>query len=627
MRCAIYARFSSDLQDARSITDQTFLCRERAERDGWTVVAAYSDAAISGATLHNRPGLLDCVMAAKEKKFDILLTESLDRLSRDLEDIAGLHKRFRFWGVKIVTLADGEVGQIHVGLKGLIASMFLEDLAMKTRRGHIGRLKAGRVPGSKLYGYDVVKGEEKGLRTINEAEAVIVRRIFAEYVTGRSPLKIVAGLNRDGVRAPFGGQWSASTISGSPKRQNGIISSRLYVGEIVYNRQRFVKDPATGRRTGIVNPQSEWLIQPAPQLAIVDRDLFDLAQIKRAEVGHRKLTYRRRPKHLLSGKVRCGCCGSAMIVVRNDEVGCSAVRNKGTCTNKRTIHLNEIETRVLAMLRSHLMAPEIVEAAIEAYRIERASLAQARARTARNHARDLAAVEAKIERVVRAIEDGEPSKALTQRLSTLEGEREAILAATPAPIDDNVLSLHPTAAKRYAEQVAAIAEALKRGDEAAQEAIELVRKLIDAITVTPTDDGGPMQLEVSGNLAAMLERPENGPRYQRMQAPATKNLYISRACPRAQDPTRLGTGREHRDNSGMLSAQEWAHSVGVRNGSCGGRVSLSVRPRRAATARRQRRGRPRCSQAESRSKRRATGRARTSALLVQRGRNSTFDCT
>lgn len=97
MCCAIYARFSSDLQDARSITDQVALARQRAEREGWTVIEVYSDAAISGAGMHNRPGLLDMMMAAKARQFGVLLVESLDRLSRDLEDIAGLHKRLSAW--------------------------------------------------------------------------------------------------------------------------------------------------------------------------------------------------------------------------------------------------------------------------------------------------------------------------------------------------------------------------------------------------------------------------------------------------------------------------------------------------------------------------------------------------
>jgi site-specific DNA recombinase len=181
MRVAIYARFSSDLQDSRSITDQIGAVRDYAGRQGWKVVAEFCDAAISGSSLHNR--LLDLLVAAQQRQFDAVLTESIDRLSRDLEDIAGLHKRLAYWGVKIVTLADGEVGKLHVGLKGIIASIDLDDLAQKTRRGQVGRVKAGRIPGGRCYGYDVVReGDERGRRTVNEAEAEIVRRIFREYV-------------------------------------------------------------------------------------------------------------------------------------------------------------------------------------------------------------------------------------------------------------------------------------------------------------------------------------------------------------------------------------------------------------------------------------------------------------
>ena len=206
MRCAIYARFSSDLQDARSIIDQTALCRAHAEREGWTVAACFSDAA-SGASIENRPGLLDMLAAAEARQFEIILVEALDRLSRKLADISGLWDQLAFWGLRIVTLADGDVGLMHVGLKGIVGQMFLADLAQKTRRGLIGRINAGRSAGGRQYGFDVVAGEERGRRAINEAEAAVVR-IFAEYVTGRSPLAIAASLNRDGITAPRGGLWN-----------------------------------------------------------------------------------------------------------------------------------------------------------------------------------------------------------------------------------------------------------------------------------------------------------------------------------------------------------------------------------------------------------------------------------
>ena len=83
MRVAIYARFSSDLQDARSITDQLALAREHAARQGWLVVAEFTDAASSGASMANRPGLQDLMRSAQARLLDAVLTESLDRLSRD----------------------------------------------------------------------------------------------------------------------------------------------------------------------------------------------------------------------------------------------------------------------------------------------------------------------------------------------------------------------------------------------------------------------------------------------------------------------------------------------------------------------------------------------------------------
>ena len=83
MRVAIYARFSSDLQDARSITDQVNLAREHAAQQGWLVVAEFTDATISGASMANRPALKDLIRAAEAGRFDAVLTESLDRLSRD----------------------------------------------------------------------------------------------------------------------------------------------------------------------------------------------------------------------------------------------------------------------------------------------------------------------------------------------------------------------------------------------------------------------------------------------------------------------------------------------------------------------------------------------------------------
>lgn len=134
MRVAIFARYSSDNQREASIADQLRICRLRAEQEGWQIVEEYTEHAISGASLL-RPGILALMSDAGRGRFDVICAEAMDRLSRDQEDIAGFFKRMAFAGVKIVTLSEGEVTHLHVGLKGTMNALFLKDLADKTRRG------------------------------------------------------------------------------------------------------------------------------------------------------------------------------------------------------------------------------------------------------------------------------------------------------------------------------------------------------------------------------------------------------------------------------------------------------------------------------------------------------------
>ena len=108
-----------------------------------------------------------------------------------------------------------------------------------------------------------------------------------------------------GVPGPRGDHWNVSALIGSAKRRNGLLNNSLYAGRITYNRQHFIKDPATGRRQARANPQDQWLTQEVPELAIVSTDEFDRAQVLRAARVRPHPVYHRRPKHLLSGLLVC----------------------------------------------------------------------------------------------------------------------------------------------------------------------------------------------------------------------------------------------------------------------------------------------------------------------------------
>ena len=370
-KVALYARYSSENQRDASIEDQLRLCRLHAEKQGWTIVDSYTDRAISGASLL-RPGIQELIQDATRGPFEILLAEAMDRLSRDQEDIAGLFKRMQFGGVRIVTLSEGDVTHLHVGLKGTMNALFLKDLADKVRRGLRGRVEDGKSGGGNSYGYDVVRklaadgNPVRGDRTINAAEAAVIRRIFTEYAAGRSPKRIAMALNREGIKAPGGGDWGFSTINGNAKRGNGILNNEMYVGRLVWNRQRFIKDPDTGKRVSRMNPQSEWIVQEVPELRIIDQDLWDQAKARQhtvkadRETGNpNRLHERQRGKYLLTGLTKCGCCGGGYSMVSADLVGCSTARNKGTCGNRLNIRRDQLEARVLTALKEHLMNPEL----------------------------------------------------------------------------------------------------------------------------------------------------------------------------------------------------------------------------------------------------------------------------
>ena len=258
MKAVIYARYSSDLQSKASIEDQVRVCRERADKMDFEVVDVFTDAALSGSRLQNRPSIQKLLERARAPgSFDVVITEALDRLSRDQEDIAGLFKRLAHLDIRIHTLSEGDINELHVGLKGTMNALFLKDLANKVRRGQRGRAEASRAAGGLSYGYRVLReiganGEvERGRREIDPEAARIIRRIFEEYVAGRSPRAIAADLNREGVPSPRGGSWNASTINGNRKRRHGILLNTLYAGKMEYGPRHWIS-PTPGSAAGQV---------------------------------------------------------------------------------------------------------------------------------------------------------------------------------------------------------------------------------------------------------------------------------------------------------------------------------------------------------------------------------------
>lgn len=515
LRAVIYARFSTDMQRDASIEDQIRSCREYATRQGLKVVEAYSDRAVSGASLI-RPGVQKLLRESRSGSFDIVISEALDRLSRNQADIAQIYQSLLFAEVTIETVSEGAISEMHIGLKGTMNALFLKDLAVKTHRGLKGRALAGKSAGGLTYGYSAVhkiapNGEPiRGDRVINPEEAAVVRRIFQDYAKGISPKKIAEQLNVEGIPGPQGGRWGTSTIHGNRERGTGILNNELYIGRQIWNRLRYVKDPQTGKRVSRLNPEAEWVITEVPDLRIIDDALWEKVRTRQGALKSKgtgvPVWDRRRPRTLFSGLMECGCCGSGFSKVQKDSFGCSAARNKGKaiCTNRTTIKQKDLEARVLDALAHHLMDEEAVAAFCEAYTAERNRLAEAATTSRTALEKELTTTKRDHAKLVDAIIAGVPPDQVKDKMIALDVRRKELEAqitradAAPAPV-----RLHPKMSETYRERVATLIRGLGEG-EGMEEAREAIRGLIEKIVLTPRAEGPGLTVDLHGALASLL---------------------------------------------------------------------------------------------------------------------------
>lgn len=500
LREAHYGRHSSDMQNPRSTQDQLQALRIVSEACGKASIRTFTDEALSGSALINRPGLQALLAAVARGEVDRVRTEALDRLSRDQEDIAHIYKRLKYASVALETLSEGHVTELHIGLKGTMNQMFLTELGNKTRRGLVARVKDGFSGGGRCYGYDL---GAKGELTVNAHQAGVIRSIFERYAGGESPRAIAHNLNAAGEAGPRGGTWTPSTIHGDRRAQDGILHQELYIGVRVFNRRRYRKHPDTGKRSSVLNPPEDWIRQPASELRIIDDELWARVQNRKTELSALPAAHGRKPKRLLSGLMKCCQCGSAM-TLKGGKYTCSGRYDRGaaTCTNSKIIAATTVERRVLAGVKTHLVSPQAIAMAVTHYQ-------EAAEEHRRMVERERAPMEKEFLEIGRQLEraqvmfmegvvDLDTLKARTAPLEARRQELNALLfEAAPQTVQ-----LHPGVAEAYQRLAEDLQQALE-GDAGEDLRTEL-RKLIERVDFIPLQGLGKFDLRVHGSLAVLL---------------------------------------------------------------------------------------------------------------------------
>jgi site-specific DNA recombinase len=310
MTVAIYARVSSDSQEARgTIGSQLEALRHKISELGHQIVE-YTDDGYSGARL-DRPGLDALRDAAEAGVFNEVWCLTPDRLARSYAYQILITAELARHGVQMHYLDappidDDPEATLLVQVQGVIAEYERAKIAERHRRGKLFRARAGEIVFRLVpYGYRRVPSGPAGPAhlEIYEPEAVTVRRIFDDFVAGGySMRRICRRLYEDGIASPSGKPaWSIACLS-------KMLENPTYKGRALYNRHQSLP-PTTGRKSTRLKlrPREEWIEIPVP--AILSEDLFEAAQ--RVARNHSFFSPRRSQpdQWLLRRLVVCGHCG------------------------------------------------------------------------------------------------------------------------------------------------------------------------------------------------------------------------------------------------------------------------------------------------------------------------------
>jgi site-specific DNA recombinase len=337
--------------------------------------------------------------------------------------------------------------------------------------------------------------------------------IFERYAAGETPRAIAADLNRRGVKAPRGKLWAASCIHGERARGSGILNNELYAGRIVWNKSRMVVNPNTGKRVSRRNPPAEWVRAVAEQLRIVPDALWEAVAARKVKTQQEPSQRARSAKRIFSGLMRCGACGSGMSTKGADKTGrtrlqCSRHKESGDCSDPRSYYIDEIEERVLSLLRRELQEPDAIRDFLEAYEAEMKRLRLSSTSQRASVEAELKKMSSRADRLNNLLMDGlcDPVRTRPELQSVLvqENELKQRLAAMAAP---SVVVLHPSARERYLSAVARLHETL--GCDGETDAAKVVREVIETIVLHPAGASRnrhtpPPKIEVIGRLEALI---------------------------------------------------------------------------------------------------------------------------
>ena len=350
--------------------------------------SVYIDDGFTGTNME-RPGMQEMLKAVKQNQIGCILVKDLSRFSRNyIEAGTYLNQVFPFMGVNFVAVNDGYDSREQKGMalafdtafQTLIYDLYSKDISIKVKTAFDSKCAAGEyVFGQVPLGYEKSR-EVKNTIIVNEREAEIVRSVFSMALDGMSSVQIARRLFEEKVptatqlRCPDRSTlnknhtWSSTMV-------RHILGNRFYLGEMAYGK---TKRKYVGSKNGIALPKEEWKVIPGHHEPLVTLEDFEKVHFpstpKRMSYGQGRtssdkvcplhksaVSFRKRKKNPLVGKLFCGGCGYS---IRYKPIGGKNKYRRFECRKHAVLQIPEcctyfpadlLEETVLTMLSRELM--------------------------------------------------------------------------------------------------------------------------------------------------------------------------------------------------------------------------------------------------------------------------------
>lgn len=456
---AIYTRVSTNEQaeEGYSIFEQKRLLEEWCNNKGYDVYRCYSDSGISGKNIKDRQELKELLRDAEEKKFDMVISWKINRISRKLADVLKIvdileknNITFKSYSEPFET--DTPAGKMQFQMMALIGEFERGTIAQNVKMGMCAKAKAGEWCGGRVLGYDLVPLENqegakrrKNRLTINEKEAEAVRFIFNEYVNGKGYKAITNQLNKLGYKTKKGNDFSVGSIK-------EILTNPVYIGKVRYNvRQNWSEKR---RRNINANP----IITDGIHESIIDEVLWNKVQaIMEIKKGKPSRIYD--GEYPLTGILRCPKCGAGMVISRTTNkladgtkkrityYCCGAWKNKGTSVcNSNTIRVDKANEYVFNKISELFSNEKMIETIVNNINRERQKKISPAKKELERIDKELEKIDRKRTKLFEGYEEDLISKKefkerkdeLNKRAKTLQEEKETLLVTLSDDVSEEI---------------------------------------------------------------------------------------------------------------------------------------------------------------------------------------------